>query len=137
MLDSTFGNEWKPERAKFVLYFQQNNMHLQLAVDPAFSNAWTRAPFYARIKTWARDGAEHGRFVFVRIGQRLIVVLPDRDAEVGDVGPEDQVMITRRLGPAGFDYSIELKRGSRDAPTTHAIPQLNQAPPPPLPFQNP
>jgi hypothetical protein len=108
MLDRTLGPEWKPERAKFVLYVQQNNVHLQIAVDPAFPNAWSRAPFYAHIKRWAREGAEHGRFVFVRVGKRTIVVFPDRDTEVDNVDPEAGVMITRRLGPTGFNYSIEV-----------------------------
>jgi hypothetical protein len=106
MLDASFGPAWKPERAKFVVYLQENNIHTQIAVDPAFPNAWIRPPYYARIKKWAQNGAEHGRFVLVRIRRRVIVVLPDRDTDIGDVNPEDGVLIARRRGPTGFDYSV-------------------------------
>ena len=112
MLDASFGPEWKPERSKFVVYLQQNNIHTQIAVDPAFPNAWMRAPYYARIKAWAQEGAEHGRFVFVRIRRRVIIVLPDGDRDMGDINPEDDVLISRRRGPLGFDYSIEVKRSA-------------------------
>lgn len=61
------------------------------------------------------EGAEHGRFAFVRIGQRVIVVLPKGDIEIGEVGPEDKIMIARRLGPTGFDYAIEVKRSDPPA----------------------
>ena len=112
MLDASFGPEWKPERAKFAVYVQQNNINLQIAVDPGFPNAWKRAPFYARFKSWAEAGVERGRFVFVRVGPRVIVVLPDRDTDIGDVGPEDEIVIERRSGPAGFDFAIEVKRSN-------------------------
>lgn len=110
MQDASFGPEWKPERSKFVVYVQRNNVNLQVAVDPSFPDAWTKQPYYARIKNWAQEGAEHGRFVFVRIGQRIIVVLPKSDVDIGAVGPEDKIMIARQLGPTGFDYAIEVKR---------------------------
>lgn len=110
MLDGTFGPEWKPERAKFVVSVQPNGVNLLVAVDPGFPNAWTKPPYYDRIKSWAREGAEQGRFVFVRIGRRLIVVLPDRDTDIGEIGNDDDIQIARRLGPAGFDYTIDVSR---------------------------
>ena len=97
-------------RSEAVNCFHLQN--LQIAVDPGFPNAWKRAPFYARFKSWAEAGVEQGRFVFVRIGQRVIVVLSDRDTDIGDVGPEDEIVIERRSGPAGFDFAIEVKRSN-------------------------
>ena len=44
MQDASFGPEWKPEKAKFVVYVQRNGVNLQVAVDPSFPNAWTRPP---------------------------------------------------------------------------------------------
>ena len=110
MQDASLGPDWKPDRARLVVYLQRNGMNLQVAVDPAFPNAWVKAPYYARIKQWARDGAEQGRFVFVRIGLRMLVALPDRDADIGRVDPEDEIVVSRKPGPAGFVYDIEVKR---------------------------
>lgn len=113
MQDASLGPDWKPDRSKFVIYLQRNNANLQVAVDPSFPNAWTKQPYYARIKKWAQEGAEHGQFAFVRIGQRMIVVLPKRDIEIGEVGPQDKLMISRQFGPNGFDYAIEVKRSDQ------------------------
>jgi hypothetical protein len=120
MLDASFGPEWKPEKAKFVVYVQQNNMNLQVAVDPSFPNAWTRPPFYARIKQWAVEGAERGRFVFVRIGGRIIAVLPDREEDIGQVGLDDEIVVARRSGPAGATYAVEVKRAAPSAASSQA-----------------
>jgi hypothetical protein len=70
-----------------------------------------KAPYYAQIKQWAKQGADGGQFVFVRIGERLIAALPDSDRELGNVAAEDQIVVSRKLGPAGFVYDVEIKRG--------------------------
>jgi hypothetical protein len=111
MQDAGLGPEWKPDRAKFVVYVQRNGVNLQVAVDPKFPNAWIKEPYYAQIKKWAREGIDGGQFVFVRIGPRMLVALPDRDADIGTVAAEDQVLISRKPGPAGFVYDIAVKRG--------------------------
>ncbi len=126
MQDESFGPEWKPEKAKFVVYLQQNRANLQVAVDPSFPNAWTRPPFYARIKKWADDGAAKGQFVFVRIGMRMIALLPDREVDLGRVEADDEIMVSRQPGPAGPVYAVEVKRrvaadaGAADSPAPNA-----------------
>jgi hypothetical protein len=116
MQDASFGPEWKPDKAKFVTYIQQNGVNIQVAVDPSFPNAWTREPYYARIKQWAREGAADGRFVFVRIGPRMIAVLPDRDLDIGRVDPHDNIVVARKPGPGGVTYEVEVQRGSVPSP---------------------
>jgi hypothetical protein len=111
MQDESFGPDWKPEKSKFVVYMQANAPNLQIAVDPSFPNAWMRPPYHARIKKWAADGGAQGRFVFVRIGMRLIALLPDREVDLGRVEPSDDIVVSRQPGPAGFVYAVEVKRG--------------------------
>jgi hypothetical protein len=118
MQDAKFGPEWKPDKARFVLYGQQNGVNLQLGVDPAFPNAWMRPPYEARIRQWAAKGAAHGQFVFVRIGPRVIVLLPDRDVDLGRVDAADDIMVSRQPGPAGLVYDVEVRR----APATAEAP---------------
>jgi hypothetical protein len=116
MQDRSLGPEWKPDRAKFVVHWQRNGQNLQVAVDPSFPNAWMKEPYYSRLKRLAREGAEHGRFVFVRIGLRLIAVLPDRDDDIGIVDFDDDVLVSRRSTPMGYNYAIEIvRRGGSDA----------------------
>jgi hypothetical protein len=110
MQDESFGPEWKPEKAKFVVYVQRNGANLQIAVDPNFPNAWTRAPYEARIRQWVAEGAERGHFVFVRVGPRMIALLPGRDVDLGRVDPADDILVSRRPGPAGLAYDVEVRR---------------------------
>jgi hypothetical protein len=118
MQDARFGPEWKPDRAKFVVYLQRNGVHLQIGVDPNFPNAWTKAPYIAQIKRWAVEGAEHGRLVFVRIGPRMIAVLPDREVDMGRVDPEDDIVVSQRPGPAGMVFDVAVKGAERAEPAS-------------------
>jgi hypothetical protein len=120
MQDESFGPEWKPEKAKFVVYIQRNGANLQIAVDPSFPNAWTRPPYEARIRQWVADGAERGRFVFVRIGSRMIALLPGRDVDLGRVDSDDEIVVSRRPGAVGLVYDVEVKRGSAANPGSRA-----------------
>jgi hypothetical protein len=117
MQDASFGPEWKPEKAKFVIYVQQNGNNLQVAVDPSFPNAWTKPPYVGLIRKWVAEGAERGRFVFVRIGPRMIVLLPDRDVDLGRVDADDEIMVSRKPGPAGLVYDVEVKRAAAAPPS--------------------
>jgi hypothetical protein len=110
MLDASLGPEWKPDRARFVVYLQRNGVNLQVAVDPGFPQAWTRPPYYRQLKQWAQEGAERGAFVFVRIGERMIAMLPDRDEDIGAVGVDDELVVARRATPAGPAYDVEVRR---------------------------
>jgi hypothetical protein len=110
MQDESFGPEWKPDKAKFVVYVQRNGVNLQVAVDPNFPNAWMKPPYQARIRQWAAGGAERGQFVFVRIGPRMIVLLPGRDADLGRVDADDEIVVSRRPDAAGFVYDVEVVR---------------------------
>jgi len=120
MQDARLGPEWKPDRAKFVLYLQPNGVNLQVGVDPGFPNAWTRPPYYDQLKRWAREGAERGAFVFVRIGQRMIAVLPDRDRDIGTVDLDDEVMVSRRFTPSGYAYDVAVRR-RHDVPSPQGV----------------
>jgi hypothetical protein len=110
MQDESFGPEWKPEKAKFVVYLQRNGVNLQVAVDPNYPNAWTKAPYQARIRRWVADGAERGHFVFVRIGSRMIALLPGGDVDLGRVDTHDEIILSRRPAAAGFAYDVEVRR---------------------------
>ena len=110
MQDARLGPEWKPDRAKFVLHLQPNGVNLQVAVDPGFPNAWTRPPYYGHLKRWAQEGAERGAFVFVRVGQRMVAVLPDGDRDIGTVDLHDEVVVSRKLTAAGYAYDVAVKR---------------------------
>lgn len=110
MLNANFPAEWKPDAAKFVVSPLTADGNLLIAVDPNFPNAWRREPYHAQIRQWVRLCEAMGRFVLVRIGPRCIALLPDGDADLGAVGPDDDIAVSREAGPAGFVYSVEVRR---------------------------
>jgi hypothetical protein len=54
--------------------------------------------------------------VFVRIGMRMIALLPDREVDLGRVEAADEIVVSRQPGPAGLVYAVEVKRGAAADP---------------------
>jgi hypothetical protein len=121
MLDPHLGPEWKPEKAKFILYPDREKEEVfNVAVDVAFPDAWTKPPFFAAIKNWVLEGAKLGRFVMVHIGTRWIAVLPDRLVELGNV--EGDFVATRERDATGKTTAIRIMPPSpsrSDLPAKH------------------
>jgi hypothetical protein len=108
ILDSSLGPEWKPEKAKFVMFPDRKNEEVfNINVDPAFPDAWTKPPFLATIKKWVADGATLGRFVVVQVGPRLIAVLPDRIVELGSAKRE--LFLQRERDPTGKTTQVRIR----------------------------
>ena len=80
-------------------------------VDPGFPGAWRNPPYFETLKRWSLEGARANpaRMVSVRIGTRGIVILPDREIDIGTVGPDDVIRL--ESGPGG---RIEVRKGRHD-----------------------
>jgi hypothetical protein len=116
LLEEGLGPEWKPDRAKFALLKSAGGRHLTAFVDPGNASAWRRSPYYETLKSWAKLGARNAgalRLVDVMIGQRCIVVLPDRDVEVGILGPDEVIQLQSKTTAAG--ETIEVHKIPRRA----------------------
>jgi hypothetical protein len=122
MLDARLGPEWKPEKAKFVLYRPHEGQEIfYVAVDPAAPHTWTKPPFFPAIKSWVLEGAGLGRLVLVYIGTRWIAVLPDRIVELGRV--EQGFVLERERGPTGKTIDVRIvPRSSRKPAAPPGLP---------------
>lgn len=89
---AAFDERWFPARAKLLVHPSQDGSWLNVLVDPARPDAWRQEPYYTEIKGWARNGAAMGVRVIVAIGNRVIAVLPDEDADLGCPDQRDQVV---------------------------------------------
>ncbi len=95
---------WKPSVCKFVLANDENNTHMKIVVDPARPDAWKKEPYYSCFKGWAQSGPEEGVKIMVVIGKRAIVVLPDRDVDLGIMGDDDRIVTMREETPLGTRF---------------------------------
>ncbi len=111
MLEKSLGPEWKPDRAKFALVVGEG-AHLTAFVDPGFPSAWRAAPYFETFRRWSLEGAraKPPRVITIRVGTRVTIVLPDREIDVGHVGPDESVRLVP--GPNG---SIEARKEQRAA----------------------
>ncbi len=92
---------WRPSIAKLIVCVEPGNKAVFVQVDPDRPHAWKKEPYYAKLKEWARNAAPSRGQVVVKIGKRVIVILPDRDVDVGPVG-DDEMVVTKELkGPMG------------------------------------
>lgn len=103
MTERSMGPEWKPEKSKLVAVPGEGG-HMTVFVDPGVPGAWRQAPYYEIIKRWSAEGArtQPMRIVTIRVGARVTVVFPDREVEVGEIGPDESLHLVP--GPNGsFD----------------------------------
>ncbi len=113
MICKGLGPEWKPEKSKFVLFKTHDGRRLTAHVDPGYPSAWRRSPFYENFKLWAAQAIQQEpmHLVDVMIGDHLTVVLPDREVDVGILGPDELVQLNKTRTAAGESISVErIKR---------------------------
>jgi len=109
MLTKSLGAEWKPERSKFALVMGEGG-HLTAFVDPGVPAAWRASPYFETFKRWSLEGARASpaRIITIRIATRVIVILPDREIDVGHVGPDESVQLVP--GPGGGIDARKVQR---------------------------
>jgi hypothetical protein len=97
--------EWKPEVSRLVIA-NHNAQRVNIHVDPGRPDAWRREPYYSTIKDWTRRALAERIQVVVMIGQRSIMLLPDRDVDLGNVSSREVIAISKVPTPAGSRYEI-------------------------------
>ena len=113
MISQGLGLEWKPDKTKFVLFKTNGGRRLTAHVDPGNPDAWRRSPFYENLKAWAKEAAQKSpmHLVDVMIGDHAIVILPDRDVEIGVIPADETITLEPTMTAQGV--RIEVRREKR------------------------
>ena|SRR5262245_12245885 len=108
---STLSEDWFPAKAKIVLTADSKGTRLAAHVDPSRPDAWRAEPYYSQLKQWARLAApEQGQVVAIT-GGRTIVILPDKDVDLGIVGEDELILTEERATPFGIKFdALKIKK---------------------------
>ena len=90
LINDLLDQRWKPSKSRFVLTTSEDG--IEVRCDPGFPDAWRKEPFRSEIREWAISGETHDVTVVVIIDQRMILVTPDREFDLGIVGPDQRIV---------------------------------------------
>ena len=94
---------WKPAKAKFLINFEERANRIAIHADAERAGAWRIEPYYSTIKQWAADAQRNGGSVMIWAGDKVTLVLPDREKELGAVR-DDQVIVPVQIRtPRGLE----------------------------------
>ena len=97
--DPTMGPEWKPSICKMVLDAKPSL--LVVHVDPAVQRPWRAEPYFSVLKRLAAQGLTRGTMVMVMERRRSIVILPDREVDLGLIPPDTRIALERVMTTSG------------------------------------
>jgi hypothetical protein len=90
LVNDQLGKHWKPNKSKLVLTTSEDG--IEVRCDPGFPDAWRKEPFRSEIHQWAVSGATQDMTVVVIVGQKMILVAPDREFDLGVVRPDERIV---------------------------------------------
>lgn len=103
-LSEHLGSEWFPQKSKLIVVSNSAANRIDIHVDPNTPTRWREEPYFSQIKLWSVLGAEHQKQVIVYIKNRAIVVLPNKEVDLGHFGPTDHVVIGEKQSFEGREW---------------------------------
>jgi hypothetical protein len=107
MTDMFLGEEWKPTVAKFLVFTNAIDKSLSILPDTGYPNSWRQEPYYSALKKTAARLIEQKRMTRVIVGQKTVVLLPDRD-EVVHTKPDSKLSVVTTHSSAGPKYTVNV-----------------------------
>ena len=105
-LDPALADEWRPDRARFILTHASIDSPLSVLVDPAFPDAWRREPYASQLRKTARSILEgNGTTIVVFVGAHRFLMFPDGDVVIPPHVALHEIRIERRDGLKGTKWN--------------------------------
>jgi len=109
LVNPKLGDEWKPANSRMVIAFEATARRVVILVDPTRGDAWKKPPYYPQIKYMAAQALRDQGHLVVMQGRDAIVVLPDRDVNLGPIGEGKDIIITETRSPLGVSYEVTTR----------------------------
>lgn len=99
MLNLDVPERFRPDRARVVLTAEENPGDIRIVAncDPANSMAWRQEPFYGWLKDVAASSWRSGGSVVAKAYNRLWLIGPNGDLDLGNVDQRSPVKMEQRL----------------------------------------
>lgn len=81
-ISDLLGEDWRPDRSKLVIWSNTPG-RIIVDVDPAHANAWRHEPYLSQLRAWSNRERSAPLEVLVRIGERMLVVFPEGEIDLG------------------------------------------------------
>ncbi len=104
--DQTFGDEWKPEKAKFVMNFRENLGVLSVMVDPSSPTSWRREPYHSVLRSMAESMAQKQYIIQVIVLKSVTVIGPEKEFLIGDYDGPLKLNWRTYTRPAGNHHEL-------------------------------
>ncbi len=102
------GPEWRPTKSKMVLCIEGGGNVLAVWVDAGDPGAWRRDPYFRQLKEYAIAEADRIRIV-VYVKNRMVIILPNKEVDLGVMRPGDQLVVRETPTPNGRDWIAYLE----------------------------
>ena len=99
LTDPTMGAEWKPSVCKMVIDSRPGLFVVH--VDPAVTRPWIAEPYISVFKRLSAQGLGKGVMVMVIERRHTIVILPDREVDLGVIAADARIAMERVNTPSG------------------------------------
>jgi hypothetical protein len=76
------GDEWRPDRAKFLLNLSADDFWVEIVVDPALPHAWKREPYLSFLRRTAGERMARNQGMMLHLMDRRFIVTPTEEVEV-------------------------------------------------------
>ncbi len=96
-------------RSKMVLHLviDGNISKLVVHVDPGSPLSWKKEPYYSQLKRWARNIEEQNGLITLYIGKQVIVVLPNKDVDLGKFNMGERLNYRKRRVGSLWEYEFD------------------------------
>ena len=73
-------------------------------------DAWRRQPYFGVLTRMMQAELPRGRLVYAAVNAHHILLLPDREEDLGLLGPVDEVQLATIAKPDGLEYRVSVRR---------------------------
>lgn len=110
------GEHWFPADSRMLVNIELQGTRIAIHVDPGIPSAWRKEPYYSEIRKMAAAAVKRSHHVVVIVGQKAIVVFPDREIDLGVLAEDETVVtsIVRRDGAIVRMFAEKRKIGDPD-----------------------